>query len=231
MIHKLVNFLILNQAGTRMGRATWLYFALWAIVIYIASKQILTCFALLSPLILLLNRLDTSGPTKEEVEQVSREVAAEKEIKYLLGKWVGRHKGLVKIVDIFSIRFGRFSLIGWLSILVVVTVLGTIFYQRSQYTNRMYLKELIESHTIEKAASKLITASRKTESTKGSDNEWKVIEQRLSDCMVKEANLYLESGDPYLFEKANKITPRVLATRFFKSCGAIENNASSTVSQ
>jgi hypothetical protein len=189
-------------------------------------------FAFLSPLILLLNRLDTSGPTKEEVERVARELAAAKEAEYLakrettwayrLGKWVGRHKWLVTIADIFGTRLGRFSLTGWLSILVVVAALGTIFYQRTQYTNRIYLKELIESHTIEKTASAVVASARKAESAKGSDNEWKVIEQGLSDCMVREANLYLESDDPYLLERANKITPQVLAARFLKSCGAIE---------
>ena len=235
----------MNRAGTRIGRATWLYFGLWALLLIVMNAispispsdedtffAFLAGFAVLSLLILLLNRLDTSGPTKEEFERAKRELAAKKEAVYLatekskwsyrLGKWVRHHKGLMKIVGILGTRLGRFSLAGWIGIIIVIAVLGAIYYQRTQYTNRKYLKELIESHMIEKAASQFIAGARKAESEKGSNTDWKVVEDGLSSCMVKEANRYLESSDPYLLERANKITPQVLAARFLKSCGAIE---------
>ena len=181
----------------------------------------------------LLNRLDASSPSKDEVKQVARELAGKKDVEYpskrestwsyRLGKWVGRHKGLVRIVAVLETRLGMFSVTQWLGILVVVVILCTIYYQKTHYTNRIYLKELIESNTIEKAASGIVASARKAESAKGIGNdEWKVIEQRLSDCMVKEAKLYLVSDHPYLLERANKDTPRILSARFMRSCGAID---------
>ena len=78
----LLSFLM-NRSGTRIGRFTGPYFGLWALFIIVA-KWIFTqgvppsdegalsaCFGvvtLLSLLLLLLNRFDTSGPTREEFE-------------------------------------------------------------------------------------------------------------------------------------------------------------------
>ena len=188
---QLIKFLTMNRAGTRIGRATWLYFGLWALLLIVMNAispispsdedtffTFLAGFVVLSLLILLLNRLDTSGPTKEEFERAKRELAAKKEAVYLatekskwsyrLGKWVRHHKGLMKIVGILGTRLGRFSLAGWIGIIIVITVLGAIYYQRTQYTNRKYLKELIESHMIEKAASQFMAAARTAEGEKGS---------------------------------------------------------------
>jgi hypothetical protein len=106
-------YLLLNRAGTRTGRATWLYFWLWALLLIVnellvhtlhvvllsTSWPVFMGFALLSPLILLLNRLDRSGPTIEEVREAEAALAATKEaeiestLSYRLGRWTGKWVG------------------------------------------------------------------------------------------------------------------------------------------
>ncbi len=54
------------------------------------------------------------------------------------------------------------------------------------------------------------------------DSEWQKIEKRLSECMAKEAKSYLLSGDAFLDQRADHETPRILAERFLKACGALE---------
>lgn len=92
MTHLLL-YLMKNRAGTRTGRATWLYLGLWAIFLIANTLLVHTFhvvplsvtwpifvgFAFLSPLILLLNRLDRSGPTIEESRQAASALAAAKE--------------------------------------------------------------------------------------------------------------------------------------------------------
>jgi hypothetical protein len=90
-------------------------------------------------------------------------------------------------------------------------------------TNYSYLKEVIESGYIEKAAAVYVDAARKAETGKSThDSEWVQIEKGLSECMLKEANNYLVSGDPFLNARANKETPKILVERFFRACGAIK---------
>ena len=115
---QLLTYLTLNRAGTRIGRATWLYFGLWALLLitnqllvhtmHVVSPSVTELvfmgFAFLSPLILLLNRLDRSGPTIEEAGEAARTLAAAREteriarrestLAYRLGKWVGRRRRL-----------------------------------------------------------------------------------------------------------------------------------------
>jgi hypothetical protein len=129
-----------QSAGTRAGRATWLYFALWALLLIVNELLVHTLhvvplstlwpvfmgFALLSPLILLLNRLDRSGSTIEEVKEAAEALAATKEaeikstLPYRLGrwtgKWVGRYVELIRIVNIFSKRIAGISVGGWLGV-------------------------------------------------------------------------------------------------------------------
>jgi len=72
-------FLIMNRSGTRIGRFTWFSFGLWALAFILAGAIPPSDRDALSPFvfglwflgypILLLNRLDTSGPTKEEFER------------------------------------------------------------------------------------------------------------------------------------------------------------------
>jgi hypothetical protein len=129
----------------------------------------------------------------------------------------------VRVVDILSKRIGGFSVGGWLSgaLLVAVGVTSLVYHQ-SRSTNVVYLKELIESHMIEKAASGFLVSARKAGSGEVGDSEWETLHRALSDCMVREANMYVVSDDPYLRERANKNTPEILAARFLRNCGAIE---------
>jgi hypothetical protein len=73
----LIAFLVMNRSGTRIGRFTWLSFGLCALAFILAGaippsdRDALSPFVLglwfLGYPILLLNRLDTSGPTKRRV--------------------------------------------------------------------------------------------------------------------------------------------------------------------
>jgi len=75
----LLAFLVMNRSGTRIGRFTWLSFGLWALAFILAGAIPPSDRDALSPFvfglwflgypILLLNRLDTSGPTREEFER------------------------------------------------------------------------------------------------------------------------------------------------------------------
>lgn len=75
----LIAFLVMNRSGTRIGRFTWLSFGLWALAFIIAGaippsdRDAFSPFVfgswILGYPILLLNRLDVSGPTKEEFER------------------------------------------------------------------------------------------------------------------------------------------------------------------
>ncbi|MGO9340569.1 MAG: hypothetical protein ACLPY1_24110 [Terracidiphilus sp.] len=85
----LLAFLVMNRSGTRIGRFNWPSFGLWAFAFILAGATPPSDKDALSPFlyglwflgypILLLNRLDTSGPTKEEFER-ARE------------NWLGRKK-------------------------------------------------------------------------------------------------------------------------------------------
>jgi hypothetical protein len=80
----LFTFLIMNRSGTRIGRFTGPYFGLWALFIIVmkwifptgippSDDDVAGAFfggvTVLSLLLLLLNRFDTSGPTREEFER------------------------------------------------------------------------------------------------------------------------------------------------------------------
>jgi hypothetical protein len=102
----LLRYLMMNRAGTRIGRATWVYLALWAVFLVVVQvlvhltkavaletvEPLLLWFALLSPAILLLNRFDNSGPTVEERRAAARAEAAlrERNWVYRFGIWLGR---------------------------------------------------------------------------------------------------------------------------------------------
>ena len=102
--------LMRNRAGTRLGRATWVYFALWSLLMVsvdavrdslpeVQAMWILLAFSLVSPFILLLNRRDQSGPTREDVDRAAqiRKVAGlanrRSTLSYRLGRWIRkRHR-------------------------------------------------------------------------------------------------------------------------------------------
>lgn len=116
-MYALLRYLMMNRAGTRAGRATWLYLAVWAT--FLVANDVLVhrwhtltnsqtepafiWFALLSPAILLLNRLDRSGPTAEQAQQTARAHAAaerardlarrESTLAFRLGRWLRRRLG------------------------------------------------------------------------------------------------------------------------------------------
>ena len=95
----LFRYLILNRQQTRAGKATWLYLGLW--VTFIVLNQVIVhsihavsveamgpayvVFVLASPIILLLNRLDTSGPTRAEVDEAIRAATVQAEAARLIG--------------------------------------------------------------------------------------------------------------------------------------------------
>jgi hypothetical protein len=96
----LMAFLTMNRSGTRIGRFTLPYFGFWALVFIVrdwivpaplpssddgAVSAFIGGFWFLSLLILLLNRLDTSGPTKEEFER-ARENWLRGRPKLILGR-------------------------------------------------------------------------------------------------------------------------------------------------
>jgi hypothetical protein len=75
---------LMNRSGTRIGRFTGPYFGLWALFIIVmkwifptgvlpSDEDAFSTFfggvTVLSLLLLLLNRFDTSGPTREEFER------------------------------------------------------------------------------------------------------------------------------------------------------------------
>lgn len=130
----------------------------------------------------------------------------------------------MKLPDVLGKHVGGMSLGGWLRLFFVLVVGGAILsYISPKKTNRSYLKELIETGSIEKAASGFVRAARNTNAAASStDVGWAQIEMGLSQCMVKEANSYVSTIDPYLDARANKETPHLLAARFLRACGATE---------
>jgi hypothetical protein len=121
-------------------------------------------------------------------------------------------------------RLFRLPLSGWLGMFLVIIVGNVILSNvRPVKTNRSYLKEVIESGYIEKAAIAFLNAAKKEETGESiHDSEWEKIEKGLSECMLQEANNYLVSRDSFLDARANKETPQILAERFFRACGALE---------
>lgn len=228
---QLFQFLLYNSAGTRTGRATWVYFGVLIAGSIIGeqlhSETFTMVVVLLSPLVLLLNRLDRSGPTREELDAQLAQRTAEREHanslkrettwSYRLGRWVGRRPVLRQAIDA----------VPWVPLKRILLLVLVIFVVYSAYfkptkTNGMYLQEIIDTHTLEKTASGLIAKLKASpETTNYSEAAWKDMEEGLSRCLVAKAAEYAASGDPYLKARANMETPTVLANRFLKGCGAI----------
>ena len=113
-------------------------------------------------------------------------------------------------------QFGHILLVAF-----VAAIVGAIFYKPVK-TNRMYLSEIIENHTLEQTAARLVTELQTLPETRDyKESDWKQIERGLSECLVKKATEYAASNDPYLSTHANMDTPTVLANRFLKACDAI----------
>ena len=91
----LLAFLTLNRNSTRIGRFTWLALGFWGLAFVIAGAASPYDRDVLSPIvyglwfggypILLLNRFDSSGPTKEEFAR-AREEWLRSRPKFVFGK-------------------------------------------------------------------------------------------------------------------------------------------------
>lgn len=126
--------------------------------------------------------------------------------------------------NIFQRRVAGQPLGRWVGLLVAILIGRTILdYRAAGSTNQAYLRELLETQTIEQTAAQLVASWKNAE---GAENlagvDWQDVELRLAECMVSEATTYLKSDDPYLRERANKTTPQVLAKKFLAACGAVE---------
>ena len=228
---QLFQFLLYNRAGTRVGRAVWFYFGVLiagtAIGEQLHSETFTMVVVLLSPLILLLNRMDRSGSTRAEFEAQLAQQAAERDRandlkrqttwSYRLGRWVGRRSALRHAIEAMPwtpIKRG--------ALLVLVAFVVYSAYFKPTKTNGAYLQELIDNHTIEQTASRLISKLKESPETANyTEAVWKDMEAGLSRCLVAKATEYAASSDAYLKARANMETPTVLANRFLKACGAI----------
>ncbi len=133
----------------------------------------------------------------------------------------------MKLNGILAKRLGPLSLGGWIGICIAIAAAGVIrSYVWPEKMNGHYLQELIETGTIQKTATAYVATIKKANTAPTpTETEWVQIEKGLSDCMVKEANKFLASDDPYLRVKADKTTPPFLAKRFLEACGATESDA------
>jgi hypothetical protein len=133
----------------------------------------------------------------------------------------------MKLNDILARQFGPLSLGGWLGICVAIIAAGVIrSYVWPEKTNGQYLRELIDTGTVQKTATAYIAATKKANTLPTpTEAEWVQIEKGLSECLVKQANDFLASGNPYLSVKADKATPSFLAKQFLHACGATVSDA------
>ncbi|MGH7205790.1 MAG: hypothetical protein ACREI2_06235 [Nitrospiraceae bacterium] len=116
---------------------------------------------------------------------------------------------------------------GHLLIVAFLAAIASAIFFKPVKSNGTYLRELIESHALEKTAAELVVRLRASPETKHfTDTEWKRIEEGLAACLVKQAEEHAASNDPYLSARANMETPTVLANRFLKACGALEYDRS-----
>ena len=105
---------------------------------------------------------------------------------------------------------------------VMAAVVQVIFFKPTK-TNSMYLRELIDSHTIEKSATAFVAQLRRSpDASNFRPEDWRQIEQQFSECLVREAKQYLASEDAYLSYRANRDTPNVLVKQFFTACEGLD---------
>lgn len=87
--------LMFNRAGTRFGRATWVYLAyILALLLLHLPENTTMWLGLTAPIILLFNRFDRSGPTIEEARARAKD-KQEASLAYRFGtrfgSWIRRH--------------------------------------------------------------------------------------------------------------------------------------------
>ena len=101
-------------------------------------------------------------------------------------------------------------------------VVSAIFF-KSAKTNGMYLQEIIENHALQKTASGLVAQYRTaSDAANYSESDWTQLEERLSRCLISKATEYAASNDPYLKVRADMDSPKILAARFLRACGAAD---------
>jgi TPR repeat protein len=134
----------------------------------------------------------------------------------------------MKLKDLLTKRLGPLSLGGWLGTCIAIIAAGVIrSYVWPEKTNGQYLRELIETGTVQKTATVYVATIKKANTAPmPTEAEWVQIEKGLAECLVKQANNFLASGDPYLSVRADKTTPPFLAKRFLAACGATESDMS-----
>lgn len=94
---------------------------------------------------------------------------------------------------------------------------------RPTKSNAALLRELIDSHFFERAASEKVAKFRQSPSAgKSTPDEWARYEQELRQCMVHEATAYLASQDPYLRERSDWGTENDMTRRFLGQCRVVE---------
>lgn len=102
---------------------------------------------------------------------------------------------------------------------LLAAIVGAALF-KSAKTNRVYLRELIETKTIERTAFEFTARLRASQSSNDiSSAEWQRIEEGLRKCIVNQATIYITSDDTYLSQRANSETPTILASRFLQACG------------
>jgi hypothetical protein len=131
--------------------------------------------------------------------------------------WINRFESSLKRA------FAARTLGGWVGLFIAVVIGRTILDSRAaESTNRAYLRKLLDTKTVEQTASKLVAVWKSAGQNLEEGMTWEDLERRLSECTVAEARRYLESGDPYLNERADDATPKVLVGKFFGACGAAD---------
>ena len=121
---------------------------------------------------------------------------------------------------ISAVRWRRF---GYLLLVALLAAIASAVLFKPAKTNGIYLRELIENHTLEKTAARFVAQLRSSPETRDyTGSDWRRIEEGLTACLVKQAGEYATSNDPYLSVRANMETPTVLANRFLEVCGPLE---------
>lgn len=127
-----------------------------------------------------------------------------------------------------SARLGPLSLRAWIFMLLVVIV-GLMYYKQlpPDISNAEYVQTLLDKGTLARTAGAIIRDARPEPSGNAAaraadDAKWKQIATNLAACLEKQAQAYLESGDPYLAKHFDRETPHVVSIRLLTACDAMK---------
>jgi len=117
----------------------------------------------------------------------------------------------------------------WKPILLLCLCLGvsriiySTFFSKAPQTNRQYLQDVIETHTLDKTAKAVVAKLKSSPQQQPvSQEEWDRMEAGLIESMNIRAKIYIQSNDPYLDATANDETPKILSTRLLRECGVVD---------